>query len=486
MIRSLLGLLALGASVAEYHGGPQRHGLYLEPTLTRQSSPFVRLDPHFDGRVEGHVYAQPLYLEGKGEHGLVVVATESDVVDALDSSSGSVVWRRSLGDPVPRERLPCGNVDPLGITGTPVASPAADAIYLDAMVTPDGGKTKRHLLFALSAADGAVLPGWPVDVAAALHGLGLPFVAADQNQRSALALYRDTLVVVYGGHYGDCGDYHGTVVALPVRAPSRLQAWEVPARGGGMWAPGGPSVADGALFVTTGNTFGARRWSFGEAVLRFALAPFVPHPADSFAPSDWERLDRLDLDLGGSGPIPFDLGNRRLLAAFGKDGDVLLLDRDHLGGIGGQLARLHAAANPGGLRGSAAVFPLGQSEMIVLNGRGEGCPHGQSGDLTAVRVETSPSLGMHVAWCADSHGRAPPGGSPMVTSRDGLNDFVVWNVGAEGDERLHAFDGETGAVLFGGGGAGERMGFVRRFQTPIGVGGRVMGAGDGRVYAFRP
>jgi hypothetical protein len=28
----------------------------------------------------------------------------------------------------------------------------------------------------------------------------------------------DRIFVPFGGHYGDCGDYHGSVVALRIRA----------------------------------------------------------------------------------------------------------------------------------------------------------------------------------------------------------------------------------------------------------------------------
>jgi hypothetical protein len=49
---------------------------------------------------------------------------------------------------------------------------------------------------------------------------------------------------------------------------------------------------------------------------------------------------------------------------------------------------------------------------------------------------------------------------------------------------LHAFHGETGAVLFAGGGEAEQMSFVRRFQTPIAVHGRLFVAADNELYAF--
>jgi hypothetical protein len=85
-----------------------------------------------------------------------------------------------------------------------------------------------------------------------------------------------------------------------------------------------------------------------------------------------------------------------------------------------------------------------------------------------------------VAWCADGGGR----GSPIVTTIDGSSEPVVWSVGSEGTNRLQAFNGETGAVLFSGGGEDEQMTLVRRFQTPIAVDGRIFVAADSELYAF--
>jgi Ca2+-binding RTX toxin-like protein len=87
---------------------------------------------------------------------------------------------------------------------------------------------------------------------------------------------------------------------------------------------------------------------------------------------------------------------------------------------------------------------------------------------------------LRVAWCAAENGR----GSPIVTTTDGKANAIVWAVGGEGDNRLHGFRGDTGAVVFSGGGPGDAMGEVRRFQTLIAAGGRLYVAGDQHVYAF--
>src|ERR1019366_7338838 len=111
-----------------------------------------------------------------------------NVVHAIDAGTGAEVWKRSLGRPVARSSLPCGNIDPLGVTGTPVIDESTEAIYLNAAV--DGPSGPRHLVFALSLKDGSLLPGWPVDVADALEGERQNFVPRDQNQRGALAYSR--------------------------------------------------------------------------------------------------------------------------------------------------------------------------------------------------------------------------------------------------------------------------------------------------------
>jgi hypothetical protein len=86
--------------------------------------------------LDGAVYAEPLVV-----HGTVIVATENDSVYSLDPANGSVLWRQHLGTPVRLSTLPCGNIDPLGITGTPAFDPATG--WWKSMVVPSsvGGKS---------------------------------------------------------------------------------------------------------------------------------------------------------------------------------------------------------------------------------------------------------------------------------------------------------------------------------------------------------
>src|SRR5579885_821099 len=183
--------LRLGAtvSVAEYHNHATRDGLYVDPAFTPAAAAALRRDTNFDGSIVGNVYAQPLYIEG-GTNGraIVIAVTESNNVYALDAASGKIIWQRNVGTPVPRSALPCGDINPLGITGTPVVDLASRTLFFDAMTTPDGGATKKHLIFALNVDTGAVLPGWPVDVNAAAQSGTNHFNSSVQNQRGALAI----------------------------------------------------------------------------------------------------------------------------------------------------------------------------------------------------------------------------------------------------------------------------------------------------------
>jgi hypothetical protein len=470
-------------SVLEHHGGPRRTGVYVDSTLTRASAATFHVDPCFQATVAGAVYAQPLYFAGgPGGKDVVIVATERNEVAALDAASGAAIWRRTLGAPLPLARLPCGDIDPLGITGTPVIDEGARRIYLDAMTTPDGGATKKHLVFALSVDDGSTVEGWPVDVSAAVRFGGISFDSEVQNQRGALALVGGTVYVPYAGHNGDCGSYHGWLVGIPTANPAAPQAWATGALGGGSWGPSGVASDGTSLFITTGNTIGASTWQGGEALLRFGAGPvFSGLAADFFAAADWVALDGADADLGGTGPLVVDVPGATpsaLLVALGKDGKIYLLARPSLGGIGGHLAVARVAS--GVIVTAAASYATAKGTYVVFKGAGASCPAGQSGELTAVRITATSPPGAVTAWCARQNGS----GSPMVTTIDGSGEAIVWSVGAEGDQRLHGFDGDTGQVVYAGGGPGDALGSVARFATPVPAKGRIFVAADGTVRAL--
>jgi hypothetical protein len=487
-LSAVLPVLAIAGSchaqsVLSYHGNPGRSGNFVVPGLSWERARSVHLDPGFHPRFSGHVYAQPLYWQPPGaSSGLLIVATEDDTVQAIDARSGNVVWARMLGRPVALAIQPCGNIDPLGITGTPVIDQKSQAVYLDAMIAEASGP--RHQIFALSLKDGAILPGWPVDVATALMASGQHFNAPDQNQRGALTVLGGRVYVPYGGHFGDCGDYHGWVIGVGLQNPGDIVSWSTRAQGGGIWAPGGIASDGRSLFVATGNTIDVRQWSDGEAVFR--LAPDLARgnrTQDYFAPPDWSALDARDADLGGTNPLPLNVsagnGTQALILALGKDARAYLLDRNNLGGIGGSLVSKTVAADP--IRTAASAYPAADGMFVAFEGPGAHCPAPRRGDaLTVLKIRAGSPPALATAWCGALSGR----GSPVVTTTDGHSDPIVWILGAEGDNRLHGFRGDTGEPVFDGGGPGDMMTGLHHFQDLLPAGGRLYVGADDRLYAF--
>ena len=170
----------------------------IPPSRQRAAANLTR-DLNFDGTIVGDVYAQPLYIEGgPGGRPMIIAVTESNNVYALDAVDGSIIWQRNLGAPVAAGDLACTKFDPMGITGTPIVDLPSRALFLDAMTTPDGGATKKHLIFSLNVDTGDTNSGWPVDVEATASYNGMPFTAAIQLQRPALGIVGNILYVAMG------------------------------------------------------------------------------------------------------------------------------------------------------------------------------------------------------------------------------------------------------------------------------------------------
>jgi hypothetical protein len=217
-------------SVLQHHNNPTRDGFYVDPVLSKAAIATLHVDPAFaDATVSGPTYAQPLYLAGSGsDPDLVIVATEQNHVYAFDASAGGKpVWDKSLGTPLPKSRLAtlragCGNIDPLGVTGTPVIDAATRTIYLDAMTIASANATAQHQVFALDASTGAIKSGWPVDLNSTVMSGSTTFDSLAENQRGALILLGGKVFVPFGGHIGDCGVYHGWIVGISTSDPTQV------------------------------------------------------------------------------------------------------------------------------------------------------------------------------------------------------------------------------------------------------------------------
>jgi hypothetical protein len=463
-----------GVNVTQFHNHLSRDGLYIDPAFTTAHAAGLVRDTAFDGSIIGNVYAQPLYIEGGATgRALVIAVTESNYVFALDALTGSTVWQTNVAPPAPLSRRRCGNIDPFGITGTPVVDLASRALFFNATTTNLVTGTVEQLIFSLNVDTGNLNPGWPVNVNGnAISGTNM-FSSLAQGQRGALAIIGTNLYVPYGGLFGDCGTYYGWVVGVPLNNPTHLMAWATPASGGGIWGVGGVASDGVDAFVATGNTFGATAWSGGEAIIHLQSSLVLTNGTMNYwAPTNWHTLDNQDLDLGGCGPLLVDLPGAtpsKLVVAFGKDGNVYLLSRTNLGGVSMPVAQAHVA-----------VSEIIQAAVTYRTALGTYVVFANGGNLHALRLgATSPPTITNV-WTVAENGL----GSPFVTSTDGTNNAVVWGIGCEGDQRLHGFDGDTGALVFAGGGASELMAGTRHINTGIAARGRIYVGNDNKVYAF--
>ena len=460
-------------NVIQEHNNLSRDGLYIDAAFTPVAAAGLTRDLNFDGTISGNVYAQPLYIEGGPNGPMIIAVTESNDVYALNATTGTVIWQRTDLGPAVASGLPCGNINPVGITGTPVVDLVSRSLFFDALID---GVTKKHFLYSLNVDTGATTPGWPVDVNATATYNGLTFTSLVQEERGGLALVNGVVYVTYSGYAGDCGTYHGWVVGVDINNPSNVRGWATTAIGGGIWGHGGVASDGTNMFVVTGNTFNTGgNWMGGEAIIRLQAGPtWTGQSTDYWAPTNWFNLDNSDTDVGGVSATLIDVPGAtpsQLVLALGKDSNAYLLNRNNLGGIALPVTQ----ANVGGInRGTSAVtYRTSQGTYFAF--------HNDVNTISAYRITATNPPTIAFAWNASQTGR----GSPWVTTTDGTNNHIVWVAGVAGDQQLHGYDGDTGAVVYSGGGANELMTGTRQWNTGLVARGRIYFGADNKVYAFR-
>lgn len=407
-----------------YHGDNQRTGVDAS-NIDLQAAHPAWTSPSLDGQI----YAEPLVW-----HDLVIVATENDTLYGLAAKSGNMVWSTHVASPVPLAQLACGDVDPLGILGTPALDPVTGHLFAVAE-TLGGGGTVGQELVALDPATGKLLFS-ESDVPGGMH-------AVDQQQRAALLVTDGRVYVSYGGLFGDCGTYGGWVVGAPATAPGALTSYRVDSPNqAAIWAPPGPTLdSSGDLLVATGNGESTTTYDHGDGVIK--LSPTL-QVIDSFAPTDWAYDNSHDLDLGSTSPALIEAG--KLAFIVGKQSEGYLLNEDHLGGIGGQSYEAPVCSAIGG----DAV----EGDDVYVS-----CRTG----IKDVRVNTTTSPpSFTVAWSGPDAAVGPP----IVAGG------LVWSAGGS---TLYGLNPSTGAVV-------QQLALgaaTDNFVTPaVGDGVMVIGAGN--------
>jgi outer membrane protein assembly factor BamB len=391
-----------------YHGDRLRTGY--APTMPPASGVPTVLR-HY--ALDGNVYASPIIVGGR-----IIVATENDTVYAIEN--GRIVWHTHLGTPAPDNQTPCGNIAPLGITGTPVFH--TGVIY----VAAEFASPARHRLIALGFGHGHEL--WRKNI-------DLPGVETDAMQeRGALTFAGGRVWVPFGGLAGDCGGYKGRVVGVKLDGTRAPIAYTVPtAREAGIWTPPGPVWGGKYLFVQVGNgaSVSGDPYDKSDSVLALTTGARLHQ---FFAPVTWASDNAADLDLGSQGPALVG----RWVFADGKRGTAYVLHRTHLGGIGGAVAARSLCVSFGGTAvvGSRVFVP---------------CTDG----IRAVRIDSTGH--MHVQW----HASSSVWGSPVV------GGGRVWSLDPD-TGTLYALNPATGNVV-----NSVSVGVTSRFATPAIYGSRI-------------
>jgi iron transport multicopper oxidase len=443
--------------------------------------------------VNGQVYAQPLLSPS----GTLIVATENDKVYGLNPATGAQQWINDLGTPWDPADVGCGDITPsIGTTATPVIDPSTNTVYLTRKTYVSGNAA--WFMDALDVANGHERSGFPVQLSGnADNAPGMPFLAANHQQRPGLLLMGGVVYAGFGGHC-DNGPYQGWVfgVSTAGQITARWLDNTSGSDGAGIWQSGVGLASDGAgsILLSTGNgaapstpTAGTSPpGSFGESVVRLHVNPNGSlTPVDFFAPFDAGQLDIFDGDFGsgafvglpdayfGSSTVP------HLGVIVGKEGYVYLLNRDHLGGYDqgpdGADDVVQRTGPRGGVWGRPGVWPGDGGYVYIPTSSGQSggglldvYKYGLSGTGT-------PSLSL-VASSPDVFGWGS--GPPVITSDRTTSGsalvWVIWSTNRSGvGGQLRAYD----PVPVNGKP-------VLRYSAPIGTATNysIPGVGAGRLY----
>jgi outer membrane protein assembly factor BamB len=287
-------------------------------------------------RLDGTVDSSPIYAAKavRGRDAFLVTTTYGRT-EALDASSGSVLWRFT---PPAYSHL-AGSAQ---ITNaTPALSTDRTAVFAAA---PDGRIRKLRL------SDGRVL--WTTRIT---------FDPTHEKITSSLNVSRGRVVATTGGYIGDAPPYQGHVVTMSESTGRIAHVWNslcsnrhtliVPrtctSSDSAIWSRNGAAVdpANGTLVVATGNAPFDGKTDWGDSVL--VLSSDASRLLRHWTPADHEHLNTSDLDLGSTSPAFLTGG---LAVQGGKDGKLRLLDLHRLPApgprTGGELQTLPV---PGGV-----------------------------------------------------------------------------------------------------------------------------------------
>jgi hypothetical protein len=475
-----------------------RTGAYLrETTLTPRNVNARQFGKLFRLKVDGDVYAQPLFvpgveIPGKGKHDVVYIATEHDSVYAFDAYGNpeTPLWRVSFlsnrATTVSEGDVQCFFIRPeVGITSTPVIDLETGTLYVLArtktghLLSANGFHQQLH---ALAITSGVEKYGGPIEIRAAVNGKGdgsnggrLEFDPLRENPRAALLLSRGTVYLSWASSC-DVGPYHGWVMAYDAQTLRQKAVFNdsPDADDGGIWASdtGIAADQDGNVFAATGNgSFDAAKGGrdYGDTLLKLQLSKAGLRVKDYFTPFNQQHLNITDNDLGSGGPVllPDQPGGHPHLAIVGGKAPMLyVVDRDAMGHYDPDSDKHAVQTIPtnGGIFGASAFW---NQHVYLLCDSGALRDYALNGGKLAYKAS---GLSLH------DHGATP------AVSANGDKDGIVWIVSSKGWDSpdrtavLHAVDASNvGHELYNSeqNSSRDRAGLALRFNVPTIVNGHV-------------
>jgi hypothetical protein len=471
----------------------------LETILTPRNVNARNFGKKFTLKVDGDIYAQPLFLPGleipgKGRHDVLFIATEHDSVYAFDAHGRPAVplWRVSFLrkgiTTVTEDDVECPFIAPeVGITSTPVIDTDTGTLFVLARTTETTRMSSvryRQRLHALSVTTGREKFGGPVEIKAETDGKGagsrlgkVEFDSLRENPRASLLLANGSVYLTWGSSC-DVGPYHGWVMAYDARTLKRKAVFNASpdADAGGFWAGDTGPAADekGRLFLATGNgrfdaDSGGR--DYGDSLLKLDGRSLKLD--DYFAPFNAAALDAKDNDLGSGGPVllpPQPGPHRRLVVVAGKGGTLYLIDRDHMGHYqrGSDSHAVQTVPSPGG--GVCGSMSYWNHNLYVLS-------NSSNDALRQFSVQNG-----RLSLKAATGSRFPAICATPIISANGLRDGVLWvlhSTAWNADDTnavLFAFDAlDSSRLLYASetNPSRDRAGLALRFNIPTVANGQV-------------
>jgi hypothetical protein len=419
---------------------------------------------------------------GPGGKGAYFVTFTNNDVRALDATSGDVLWKANNGSAPSQSGAGCGSIRPIGIISTPVIDADSRTIFVAGGI--GSSSIERHEVHALKIDDGTEQSGWPVDVSK-IANLSIPFMASPQNQRSALSLVNGTVYVAYGGHVGDCGNYHGWVFAIDAKDPTKAGGWATLGKGEAIWAAGGMASDGTSIFAVTGNSTSSastRDASDSEQVVRLTgLAQFDRNDKNLYFPNSWRSMDSLDADFGASSPVYIEVPGAtpsKLVVAIAKDGHMYILASTNLGGMGTPLIDFPVATGGMIVRTVPAAYTAPDGVHVVFGTLNNSmCPNAgaqRAAAIMSVLIPAGSPPQPKISWCAPLDSEW----APIVTTTDGQHDSLVWYMS---NDKMNAVDGETGASVWT---SSDTCPGVQKWTSPIAVKGHIVVASRTKLCSW--